>query len=278
MDIPFLGHEALADGLITRHALRSRFIAVHHDVYVPAGTRLTPHLRARAAWLRSRRRGVLAGLSASALHRAKWIDDRLPATIIDTNKRRIPGIVVWAERLEDDEICHADGMALTTPARTAVDLACRTPLFAAVTAIDALARASRLKMPDVELLVERHRGMRGIRAARTALDLVDAGAESPRETWLRLLLIRNGFPRPQTQIEVRDEYGWTVGYIDMGWEEIKVGVEYEGAHHLTRDQFNRDVRRLEQLEELGWIIVRVTVLDTDGAIVGRVRRARARRR
>lgn len=277
MDEPFIGRDAVASGLLTRHSLRSRYVAVHRDVYVSAGTRLTPVVRARAAWLRSGRRGVLAGLSASALHRAKWIDDRLPATIVDANRRPVPGVVVWAEQLEEDEICDRDGMAVTTAARTALDLACRNPLLPAVTAIDALARASRLKMADVDLLVERHRGMRGIRAGRTALDLVDAGAESPRETCLRLLLIRHGFPRPQTQIQIRDEYGWTVGNVDMGWENLKVAVENEGAHHRTADQFDKDVRRIELLNELGWVVVRVTKLDTEGAIIGRVSRARDRR-
>lgn len=277
MDGPFIGHEALTAGLVTRHALRTRFVAVHRDVYVSADTPLTPALRARAAWLRSRRRGVLAGLSASALHRAKWIDQRLPATIIDTNRRRVPGVVVWAAHLQDDEICLIDGMAVTTPARTALDLACRNPPLRAITAIDALARATRMTMSDVDRLVARHQGMRGLQAGRSALDLVDAGAESPRETWVRLLLIRNGFPRPQTQIEIRDEYGWTVGYADMGWEDVKVVVEYEGADHRTADRFNKDVRRIECLDELGWIVVRVTKLDTEGSIVGRVARAWERR-
>lgn len=88
------------------------------------------------------------------------------------------------------------------PARTALDIACRYPLDKAVAAIDALARATHLKMADVLLLAERYPGRRGIRNAWRAIDLVDPGAESPGETWLRLLLIRAGFPRPQTQIPV----------------------------------------------------------------------------
>ena len=47
-----------------------------------------------------------------------------------------------------------------------------------------------------------HRHTRGLRQLATALELVDAGAQSPKETWLRLLLIRAGFPRPRTQIPV----------------------------------------------------------------------------
>jgi hypothetical protein len=147
-----------------------------------------------------------------------------------------------------------------------------------VAAIDALARATKLKMADVELMVERYQGRPGIRAARKALDLVDPGAESPQETRVRLLLIRAGFPRPETQIPVYDEYGQLVAVIDMGWRDIMVGVDYEGEHHRTsRRQFDRDIRRFEAVTDLGWDDVRVTAEDTHGSGVGRVGRAFARR-
>lgn len=170
------------------------------------------------------------------------------------------------------------GMPATTPARTAFDLACRNPLGRAVAAIDALARATRLNPAEIEMIAKRYKGHRNIRRARKALQLVDSGAESPRETWLRLLLVDAGYPRPQTQIPVRDEYGSLVAILDMGWEDIKVGVEYEGDHHRTdRRQFNRDIARVEALAELGWIVVRVTVEDVPGGILRRVAAAWSRR-
>ncbi len=138
---------------------------------------------------------------------------------------------MWEQLIEPDEICVVDGMRITTPERTALDLACRYRLDEAVAAVDSLARATHFKLADVDVLVQRYKGRRGISRARAALDLVDAGAESPRETWLRLVLIRAGFPRPQTQIPVYNEYGVLIGEVDTGWEEIKVAVEYEGDHH-----------------------------------------------
>lgn len=65
---------------------------------------MTPVLRAQACWLRSRRRGILAGFSASAVHGARWIDPSRPAAIIDTNRRVTPGVEVWEERIDADEI------------------------------------------------------------------------------------------------------------------------------------------------------------------------------
>lgn len=275
---PFRGSEALASGALTRHSLRSRFVAVHPDVYVPAQANLTAVQRAYAAWLWSRRRGVITGQSASALHRAKWVDPRSPAQLLYEHRRPPAGIKTWSDRLADDETQVITGMPVTTPACTAFDLACRYPIGKAVAAIDALARATKLEMADVELIAERYRGRRNVRRARHALTLVDAGAESPRETWLRLLLIDAGYPPPRTQIPVYDEYGQLVAVLDMGWDDIKVAVEYEGDHHRTdRSQFNKDIWRFDALPDLGWITVRVTVEDTPGGILGRVAKAWSRR-
>lgn len=127
MTYPFVGSEARAAQLVTRHELRTRYVALHRDVYVPRDTELTAVLRAKASWLRSRRRGILAGFSASALHGARWIDPARPAEIMDTNRREIEGVRVWEERIESDEITIVDGMRVTTPARTALDLARRHP-------------------------------------------------------------------------------------------------------------------------------------------------------
>jgi hypothetical protein len=137
--------------------------------------------------------------------------------------------------------------------------------------IDALANATQVKMADVELLVHRYRGRRGIKNARTALDLVDAGAESPRETWLRLLAVRAGFPRPRTQIPVYDEYGVLAGVFDMGWEDVKVAADYEGEQHRTdRGRFNRDIRKAETVTRLGWTDIRVTCMDGEADIIKRI--------
>jgi hypothetical protein len=278
MGEPFIGSEAVVSGRVTPYALRTRYAAIHRDVFVPLQTEPTPVIRAKAAWLWSKRRGVVAGLSASALHGAKWIDARRPAQIIHDNRHPPPGIRTWADCVEADEIEVVDRMRVTTPARTALDLACRYPVDKAVAMIDALARASRVKVADIELLAERYRGRRGIRRARVALPLVDPGAESPRETWLRLLLIRAGFPPPQTQIPVYDEYGQLAAVLVMGWEHLKLAVEYDGDHHWTdRRQFNNDIARQEALTGLGWIDVRVTAEDTEGGVIARVSAAWQRR-
>ncbi len=104
---------------------------------------------------------------------------------------------------------------------------------------------------------------------------VAAGLVTP---YVRLLLVRAGFPVPATQIVVYDEFAQIIARLDLGWEDVKIAAEYDGDHHrIDRRQFNRDIARTETLTAMGWIVVRVTSQDTPGAIVHRVESAFARR-
>jgi len=274
---PFRGTEALAAGIVTAHRLRTDFEMVHRNVYVPRGQKLTPVTRAAAAWLWSGRSATVAGLSAAALHRTAWIDDWLPAELNRRSRDKARGIILHSDTLDDDETYVRDGIRLTTPARTAFDLGRRKGLTAAVIRLDALVRASEVKVADVELVAERHRGARGLVQLRRALPLVDGGAESPYETKTRLVLISSGLPRPQTQIEVLNDWHAVIARIDMGWEEWKVGVEFDGAQHWTDPaQRTRDIDRLAELEARGWTIIRVSadmLRHRPHVVVARVRTA-----
>ena len=106
-----------------------------------------------------------------------------------------------------------------------------------------------------------------------ALGLHDAGAESPRETWLRLVLISAGFPRPQTQIPVFDDFGDPRYFLDLGWKDVLIAVEYDGDHHRERVRFGRDIVRSEYIACRGWTHIRVVAGARPADIVNRVRRA-----
>lgn len=274
---PFRGTDALAAGVVTRHRLRTDFEMVHRNVYIRRGQKLTPVTRAVAAWLWSGRTATMAGLSAAALHRTAWIDDWLPAELNRPSRDKARGIIVHSDTLDDDETSVRDGIRITTPARTAFDLGRRKGLAAAVIRLDALMRATGVKAADIELVADRHRGARGLTQLRRVLHLADDGAESPYETKTRLALVGAGLPRPQTQIEVLNEWGWVMARVDMGWEEWKVGVEFDGSHHWTDPaQRSRDIDRLAELEARGWAIIRVSaemLRNRPHVVVARVHRA-----
>jgi very-short-patch-repair endonuclease len=279
---PFSGAEALAAGVMTRHALRSRCRPIFPGVFVDNAVEPTLQVRTRAAWLWSKRHGIIGGSAASALLGAKWVDPGVDVDLYYANTRPPPGVRTHHDWLHGSEHERRRGMAVTTPARTAFDLARQVPARGAgigpvVAGVDALLNASRIGVGEIRAVARRHPGVRGVRQADEVLRLVDAGAESPKETWLRLMIRRQGFPPVQTQIEVHDEHGIFVARLDMGWPELKVAMEYDGDQHRTdRRQYVRDMRRREDLDRLGWIVVRVVAEDLEVQIVRRIQTARER--
>ena len=278
-DLPFVGAEAMATGKLNRHQLRTRFRAVFPGVYLDKAAAPTLDTRIRAAWLWSDRKSVVAGAAASALHGAKWIPATATIELISSNTRTPAGIRCRNMSLLGGEVCAIRGIRATTAERTAFDLARFGGLDLAVQRVDALLNATGVKPADIGLLAERHPHHPGLRQLETVLGLVDGGAESPRETTLRLMLVRTDIASPTTQFTVHDERGQFVARLDMAWPELKIAVEYDGEQHRTdRQQYVRDVRRLEALAELGWIVIRVMKEGRPADILRRVRDAIAFRR
>lgn len=273
----FRGSEALRQGKLSPYQLRTEFRAIYPDIYLPRWTSPSLRTRSEAAWLWSRRRGVLAGLAAAALHGSDWIDDDEPIELIWRNQHAPADVLTSNQRLEEDEVTRVAGLPVTTLARTAFDLARQPCTGDAVARFDALMRATPFSIEDVLLLAKRHPGARGLRQLRAVLPRVDPGAASPKETWLRLLLIDAGLPVPTTQIPVQENWR-LVAMLDMGWERYQVAAEYDGEdHRVNRRRYARDQQRLRRLEELGWIVVRVIAEDRPDDVVHRVREALHRR-
>lgn len=273
-DGPFIGSDAVRAGLIRKHQLRANFRAVLPDVYVARD--FSPGLvdRARAAWLWSHYQGVLGGITAAALHGAEWVDEGAPIELIWVNARSPRGVRTSAMSLQPNEIGQVHELPVTTPERTAFDIGRTLGIGRAVARLDALSRATGLKVRDVQEVAARHRGARGLRQLERLLPMVDAGSQSPKETWLRLLLINDGLPRPQTQIPVAGANGYPFAYLDMGWAEWMVAVEYDGDQHRSdRTQYVKDIRRIAELERMGWIVIRVVAEDRPAEILRRVRTA-----
>ncbi|AKS30698.1 hypothetical protein [Mycolicibacterium goodii] len=267
-----IGSEALAKGIVTRNDLRNHYQRLYPGVYAKG----VPTLRDRTigAWLWSGRRAVVAGVAASAIHGAAWVDPDITIELVWRNGRPPDGLVVRNETLAADEVTRVVGLPVTTPARTALDLARHLPRDEAVTRIDALAWTRRVTVAEVAALIERYPAARGIRAAREVLPLVDAGADSPRESWLRLRLTDAGMPPDSTQIPVVDERGRVLAILDMGWERHRVAVNYDGVFHQSdRKRYVRDLKTLRALEDRGWMVVRVIAEDDIADVITRVRRA-----
>jgi hypothetical protein len=105
---------------------------------------------------------------------------------------------------------------------------------------------------------------------------MDGGAQSPKETWLRLVLIDAGFPRPRTQIRVSD--GLNTAIIDMGWDKPMIGMDYDGdQHQVDRSRYVHDIGRNELVRREGWLDLHVVAEHSKRFIVHRAAEAFARR-
>ncbi|OPX13397.1 hypothetical protein [Mycobacterium sp. AT1] len=276
MEEVFVGGERLATGRLTRGQLRWNYAPLFPGVYSPKSAEASLRTRTVGAWLWSGREGVVAGRAAAAIHGAQWVSADTPIEVIAKRDRSPTGIIARNERIDPDEVTTVGGLLVTTPARTAADLARHLPPDLAVRHLDALAVATNVPAEHALALLERHPRARGRRRAPVALGLVDSGGQSPKETWLRLLYVDAGFPRPRTQITVSD--GFTKAVLDMGWDDVLVAADYDGYQHLTdRRRYVHDIGRNEMVARQGWFDLHVVAEHSRAYVLRRTADAFAQR-
>lgn len=93
-----------------------------------------------------------------------------------------------------------------------------------------------------------------------ALADMRVGADSVPETLLRLCLLAYGFPEPDLQIVLKPSDAFSFS-ADMGYRSMKIAVQYDGEHHLTDRQHQRDARRDAAFRAAGWVVIIVTADD-----------------
>jgi hypothetical protein len=179
-------------------------------------------------------------------------------------------VLIRQEHLDDDEVHRLGELPLTSPARTAFDVARQLPRDEAVVSLDRLAAATGVTKAQIAELFDRYRGARGIEQARAVAHLMDAGATSREQSLLRVMLIDAGLPRPQTNITVGDDFAATI--VTLGWAEKKVGI---GFADKRADQFaiRAQLSHQDVLQMNGWIEVRVGDDYWLPSTIGRVQRA-----
>lgn len=259
----FRGSAAVAAGLTTWTVLQGpRFMRLLPDTYVavPDGRPPDLTLRSLAAYRYVDGTGVLSGYSAAEILGAScgpW-DAPAEVTVPHRGQRSPDGLIVHRARLSPCEITEVQGLKVTSPARTAYDLARRGDLVERVVAVDRLANVHRFD-PDLLLdFVARHRGARGNDLVSCVLAHADRRAGSPMETRLRMLIVQAGLPKPQVQWVVQDERTRTALWLDLAWPDRMIGIEYEGEGHTEPDRVLRDIGRYTGLVDMGWRIYRYT--------------------
>ncbi len=242
---------------------------VLRGVYVRADVPDTIHVRAAAASL------VLSPFAVACDRTAAWllgIDtleyrelEILPPleayALRDHSRPRRNGCAGGTRDLRPQDVCEVGGVRLTTPLRTALDLACNLRRSAALAALDWFMRAYGLTTRQLERELVRYFRRRGVVQARELVPLADPAAESPGESWTRIEIVDRGLPVPQLQWWVVDG-GRRLFRLDLAYPKHKVAIEYDGREfHADDERREHDRRRRTWLREHGWTVIVVTKDD-----------------
>jgi hypothetical protein len=254
---------AVAAGAGVSHAvLRGpQFRRMCRGVYMDARLEVTFPLRLQAFLLALPPLTVVSHVSAARL----WGFDPLGHADLEfsgtaAKHSALPGVVLHRREARITRYDRA-GFPATGPDRTFVDCALRLSFVELVQLGDHLIHIGATTR-DVLADYCWSRHLHGVQRARRAVQWVRAGAESPRESLMRLLLVFARLPEPELNVWITDASGTRLARVDMLFRRHKVIVEYDGRQH-ERDsrQWKRDRERREVLEALGYRLIVIAAPD-----------------
>jgi Transcriptional regulator, AbiEi antitoxin/Protein of unknown function (DUF559) len=261
---------AAAQGLdrktLTRLVERGALVRLFTGVYVDADIPLTVEIRVEAARLALSKDMVLCDRTAAWI----WgvdafvyaeLDGEMPLECCTPRARRATeraGCDGGSRDLSPEDWCTIGGVRVTTPLRTALDLACNLWPRDALAAMDALARGHGFTAHDLARVLPRYVRRRGVVQARRLVPLVDPRAESAPESWTREVIDLHGLPMPELQHWVLVD-GVPTYRLDLAYVRAKIAVEYDGEEfHTSPADRQRDADRRAWLRAHGWYVIVLT--------------------
>ncbi len=244
-------------------------------------------VEATAARLRARSGNVASHGSA-----AVWWD--LPTWGVDLSRVHMtrpgsPGVASTGAvhphraQLTDAEIVEVNGIVVTTPARTVLDIARTYGFESGVVTADAALHARLTTISELTSVLELARSRRSAGAAARVIAFADGRSESVGESRSRVLFARVGLPEPILQHEIRDAAGKFVARVDFDMERFRTVGEFDGFRKYRDDDRPHESVILEKLREdalrdLDRQVVRWTWpdLQSDRVVLTRFQRAFAR--
>lgn len=272
-DHPFTAADAARLGIDSNH-LRELLACgairqILYGVYVPGAWIDTLATRARAAARVLPPQCVIADRSAASLHGIDVLDyaelDVVPdlevVSVRAANPTRRGGVLGGKRDLEPGEVMTIDGVPVTTPIRTACDIACLRGRRRAIATLDAFRTMFVISEADLRRMLRRYAGRRGVTQLRELIPLSRTGVDSQAESWIRIDMHDEGFPMPEAQVWVRVP-GWGRAKVENAYEHLRIAVEFDGEeHHSDDEDVAYDEARRTALRIAGWIII---VVRRDG--------------
>lgn len=156
--------------------------------------------------------------------------------------------------MRDDSVGFCDGIPVTSPAQTIIDLAARHDRMTVERMVDEADRLDLITPPQLRAALERHSGERGVARLRTWLDRRTFRLTRSRLERLFLPIASQvGLPVPETKV-------WVNGFeVDFLWRDLRLVVETDSLrHHGTPSQQSRDHRRDQAHVAAGFTSLRFT--------------------
>lgn len=234
---------------------------------VPAEQVLDPLVRATAALRGLGKEAALTGRTAAWLQGCPAAADQTVHVALpySRHQRSRGGLAVHHGRRLLEEVVQVAELR-TVPLDLAVtELLCTdVPRRALAIADQAAALLPDPQRPEfcdrIGARLAQRPDTRGTLRAAQLLSLVTGKAESPPESWLRLLVFEAGFPPPVMQFQIRDLDGQLRYVLDQSWPTLRIALEYDGYEaHENREL--ADLRRDEDLSRRGWVVIRARASD-----------------
>lgn len=252
-----------SDSALTRAVRAGRVIRLRRDQYVAGPDTGDPTLSAIAA-ARSCSGSVISHRSAALLHGLPLLlspPERPDLTVQPGRTGDVRNALLHRAGMRSRDVVEIDGLPVTSIARTVVDLARAGPVPAGVVAADAALYHDLTDPDDLADMLSACRNWPGIRRARTVIQLADARAESPLESYSRLVIVRLGLPMPDLQPGIYVD-GRLTGRLDFYWDEFGVAGEADGrSKYDTRPVLVAEKDRQEAMEDPGIVFARWGWLD-----------------
>lgn len=219
--------------------------------------------------------GVIVDRTASWLHGVDSFEfhelEHLPPlevfVLSERSRVRRTGMTGGERELIPTDVMILYGVRVTTPLRTALDLGCRLGRRDGLACLDGFMRVHGLDRTALTRELPRFRRRRGVVQLRRLVTIADGRAESPGESWTRMVMLEVGLPAPEPQVWVR-ENGRDKFRLDLAYPDQRVCVEYDGqAFHTSPEQQAADRRRRLWLRSHGWTVIVVTKDDFDSLAI-----------
>lgn len=260
--LPFTRGEAIQAGISAWVLRGPAYRRLLPNVYVDTTVPLTPSLAAVAPLAVAVESAWVSHISAARVHGAPVpaMAGEHVSVVRESDRLRRAGVTSHVAPVTS-RIVNIEGHRVSAPVQMFVELAGQLTLVDLVVVGDWLVRKNLVTLERLRAFAAES-SLPDVAAARAAASLVRDRVDSPMETRVRLLLVFAGFPEPEVNLVIAGVDGQPRRRFDLCWPGVKVIVEYDGRHHVEREeQWEADLARREKIDDGEWRLIVLVAKD-----------------